>query len=107
MAAFDTSITPAFSTPANTSNATLFTATADTSVLVDVANVGTVDNVQVRVGVTPSGGAVHWKVFDLPIPLGDSMLGIGPIFLQNGDAVTVRTADADEITFSLTGVESS
>jgi hypothetical protein len=107
MPAFDTAITPVQSTPANTSNATLFTASADTSVLVDVANIGAAGAVQVRVGVTPSGGSVHWKVFDSIVEQGDAMLALGPWFLQNGDAVTVRTADADEITFSLTGVESS
>ena len=107
MAAFDTAITPVSSTPANTSNATLFTASTDTSVLVDVANIGSAGTVAVRVGITPSGGSVHWKVFDSLLPQGESMLAVGPLFLQNGDAVTVRTADADEITFSLTGVETS
>lgn len=106
MAAFDTSLTPVSSTPANTSNATLFTSTSDSSVLVDVANIGAVP-VAVRVGVTPSGGSVHWKIFDMSIPVADAILGLGPWFLQSGDAVTVRTADADEITFSLTGVRTS
>ena len=106
MAAFDTAITPAFSTPANTSNATLFTAGADTAVLVDVVNLTTVE-LSVRVGVTPSGGAVHWKLFDQVIPSANSVLGIGPLFLQSGDAVIVRTDNADDATFSLTGVEST
>lgn len=107
MAAFDTAITPVQSTPANTSNATLFTASADTSVLVDVANIGAAGAVAVRVGITPSGGSVHWKLFDVVVSQNDSILALGPWFLQTGDAVTVRTADADEITFSLTGVETS
>jgi hypothetical protein len=107
MAAFDTAITPTQSTPANTSNATLFTASADTSVLVDAVNIGTTDEVAIRIGITPSGGSVHWKVFDTLLDAPDSLLALGPWFLQTGDAVTVRTADADEITFSLTGVESS
>lgn len=103
MAAFDTVITPAFSSPANTSNATLYTATADTAVLVDAANILTTE-ATIRVGVTPSGGAVHWKVYDQAIPAGNSLLGVGPIFLQTGDAVTVQTGTANSITFSLTGV---
>lgn len=107
MAVFDTAITPVSSTPANTSNATLYTAGADTSVLVDVANIGVTDGVLVRVGITPSGGSVHWKIFDVSLDASDSILGLGPWFLKNGDAVTVRTADADEITFSLTGVVTS
>lgn len=106
MAAFDTALTPASSTPANTSNASLFAASADSSVLVDVANIGSAQ-VAVRVGITPSGGSVHWKLFDVEIPAADSLLALGPWFLENGDAVTVRTDTADDATFSLTGVESS
>lgn len=106
MAAFDTPITPTSAAPANTSNATLFTASAATSVLVDVANIGAA-GIAVRVGVTPSGGSVHWKVFDGPILDGDALLGLGPWFLESGDAVTVRTDTADDAVFSVTGVESS
>lgn len=106
MAAFDTSITPVSSAPANTSDATLFTASADTSVLVDVANIGAAA-VGVRIGITPSGGSVHWKIYDLTIGAADALNGLGPWFLQNGDAVTVRTDTADDAVFSLTGVESS
>lgn len=106
MPAFDTAITPASSEPANTSNATLFTASADTAVLVDVANDGS-STIAVRVGITPSGGSVHWKVYDLPISASDGVTSLGPWFLQNGDAVTVRTNTANDAVFSLTGVESS
>lgn len=106
MAAFDTALTPTSSAPANTSNATLFTASADSSVMVDVANIGSA-TVAVRVGVTPSGGSVHWKLYDVTIPTGDALAGLGPWFLENGDAVTVRTDTADDAVFSLTGVESS
>jgi len=106
MAAFDTAITPTASTPADTNNATLFTASADSSVLVDAANIGT-GAIAVRVGITPSGGSVHWKVFDLVIPAAESVLALGPWFLQSGDAVTVRTDTADDATFSITGVASS
>lgn len=106
MAAFDTAITPSSSAPANTSNATLFTASADTLVLVDVANIGT-GAITVRVGVTPSGGAVHWKLYDQAIAVGDSLTGLGPYALQNGDAVTVRTNTANDAVFSCTGVRTS
>ncbi|MDZ7742984.1 MAG: hypothetical protein U5Q03_14930 [Bacteroidota bacterium] len=106
MAAFDTAITPVSSAPANTSKATLFTASADSSVLVDVANIGT-GEVAVRVGITPSGGSVHWKMFDYVIPVANSYVGLGPLVLQSGDAVTVRTDTADDAVFSLTGVETS
>lgn len=106
MAAFDTAITPVASTPANTSNATLFTASADSSVLVDIANIGS-GQLTVRVGITPSGGAVHWKLYDFVVPSQDALGALGPWFLQNGDAVTVRTDTANDATFSLTGVEST
>ncbi len=106
MAAFDTALTPTAVTPAATTNTTLFTASFDSSVLVDVANIGG-SAIAVRVGVTPSGGSVHWKLYDLSIPAGESALSIGPWFLQNGDAVTVRTDTANNAVFSLTGVRSS
>jgi hypothetical protein len=50
---------------------------------------------------------VFWIIEDGVLDAGQSYLSIGPLFLQSGDAVTVQTDDADEITFSLTGVESS
>lgn len=106
MGAFDTAITPVSAAPANTSNATLFTASADTSVLVDVANKGT-GAIAVRVGITPSAGSVHWKLYDVTIGAGDALNALGPLFLQSGDAVTVRTDTADDAEFSLTGVETS
>jgi len=106
MPAFDTAITPTAVTPANTNNATLFTAVADTSILVDVANIGTT-TIAVRVGITPSGGSVHWKVYDLAIPANEAALSLGPWFLANGDAVTVRTNTANNAVFSVTGVRST
>lgn len=112
MAGFDTAFTPKALTPANTTEAALFTAgtdsttTQDVSCLVDVANIG-VATVKVRVGVKPFGGSTHWKLFDTPIPPGDAILGVGPLILESGDAIQVRTDTADDATFSVTGVESS
>lgn len=106
MAAFDTAITPVFSSPTNTSNATLFTAGFDTALLVVVTNL-TALQVAVKVGVTPSGGSVHWLMFEFAIPANDATDPIGPIFLQDGDAITVQTATANAITFSASGVRSS
>jgi hypothetical protein len=108
MPAFDTAITPVAVTPANTSNATLFTASADTSVLVNAVNVGTTNGVTINIGIDPSGGTALFNIIDDGVlDAGQSYLSLGPFFLQNGDAVVVQTDDADEITFSLTGVESS
>lgn len=106
MPAFDTAITPTSVAPADTNNATLFTAQTDSSVLVDVANIGAA-SISVRVGITPSGGSVHWKVYDLAIGPGDSALSIGPWFLQANDAITVRTNTANNAVFSVTGVRST
>lgn len=106
MAAFDTAITPAVATPANTSDAVLFTASADTSVLVDVANIGAAV-VAVRVGIAPGGGTTHWKVYDVEVPVGNALASLGPWFLQSTDEVTVRTDTANDAVFSLTGVETT
>lgn len=106
MAAFDTALTPVASSPANTSNATLFTAGDDSSVLVNAANLTAVP-VAIRVGITPSGGSIFYLLYDLVIPANDSIEPYGPFFLQSGDAVNVRTGTADSVTFSLTGVETT
>ena len=106
MAAFDTSLTPVAATPANTNDATLFTATDDSSVLVDAANIGSAA-LQVRIGITPSGGSNAWRIFDTIIEAGDALLRYGPVFLQSGDAVVVRTSVANDAVFSLDGVETT
>lgn len=105
MAAFDTAIAPTASTPANTSQATLFTASADTAVLVDVANIGT-GVIAVNVGINPGAGT-HWKVFETTLPAGGALASLGPYFLQSGDTVEVQTDTADDATFSLTGLATS
>lgn len=106
MPAFDTAITPVASSPTNTSNAVLFTASGDTSVLITAANL-TALPVAVRIGITPSGGSIFYVVYDLAIPANDAVEPYGPFFLQTGDTVDVRTATANAVTFALTGVESS
>lgn len=107
MAAFDTAITPTASTPATTSNSTLFTATNDSSLLVDITNVSTAA-ATVRVGITPSGGSVHWKLHDLSIPADDALLGVGPWIVQNGDKVIVASGSTGSVvTYSLTGLVTS
>ena len=105
MAAFDTALEPVSVTPASTSNATLDTADADWSVLIDVANTGTA-TISVRVGITPNGGSVHWKRYDVSVPAGDAFT-VGPWFLRNLDAVTVSTNTSNDAVFSLTGVKTS
>lgn len=112
MGAFDTAFTPKSLAPANTTEAALFTAgtdsssSQDVSCLVDVSNIGSA-TIAVRIGIKPSGGSTHWRLYDASIPAADSILGIGPWFLQSGDAIQVRTDTADDAVFSVTGVESS
>lgn len=105
MATWDTAIEPVSVTPADTNNATLLTATAATLVTVTAANL-TPDTVEVRVGITPSGGSVHWKVYDFALPGGES-LELGSYPIRNGDAITVRTAVAGDVEFSAVGLVSS
>lgn len=105
MAAFDTAIAPTALTPANTSQATLFTASADTAVLVDVSNIGT-GTIAVNVGIDPGAGE-HWKVFESTIGPGDALASLGPYFLQSGDTIEVQTDTANEATFSVSGLATS
>lgn len=105
MATWDTAIQPVSTTPADTNNATLITATTDTLVTVTAANL-TADAVTIRIGVTPSGGSVHWKAYDFALPGGES-LELGSYPLRNGDAVTVQTGVADDVEFSAVGLVSS
>lgn len=106
MAAYDISLTPVAVTPANTSDTTLDPDnTGDAFVYVDATNIGA-STYLVRLGITPNGGSVHWKVFGFPLPPGEA-LDRGPWFLQAGDVVTVGTSSANNVTFSLTGTEST
>lgn len=118
MAAFDTALTPVGVTPSTMGDTTLDPGQSDDcSVLVDVALIdstspgspGDLDQALIRVGITPSGGSVHWKIFDAPIRFqaGDDLGSLGPYFLQVGDVITVGTDAPNDTTFSLTGVESS
>lgn len=118
MGAFDQALTPVDVTPSTTADTTLDPGhTDDCSVLVDVSLIastspgspGELDQALVRVGITPSGGSVGWRVFDAPIRFqaGDDFGSLGPYFLQVGDVLTVGADLVDAVTFSLTGVEST
>lgn len=107
MAAFDTALTPKYTVPSSTSNATLFTSSHDVSVVVDVVSV-TTSTGKVRVGLMVSGSTVvQWKVYQYGISTGDSLLGLGPWFMKTGGTVQVRTSVANAYAFSLTGVRTS
>lgn len=104
--AFDASLTPVASTPATTSETALFTASADSSVLVDVVNLST-SSQTFRLGIKPSGGSTHWKVYGLSLAPSESALAFGVWFLQNGDAVQVQSGSTGSVlSYSLTGLRS-
>lgn len=105
MSAFDTAIAPAAATPADTSQATLFTAAADTALLVDVANIGS-GVIAVNVGIDPGAG-VHWKVYEQAIDAGAALASLGPYILQSGDTIEVQTDTADDAVFSVSGLATS
>ncbi len=108
MGAYDTSFKPQSVTPANTSEQSMFTVgagdipAADVQCLIDVTII-TGATPDIRVGIRPNGGGTFWKLHDVPVTPGNPLLGIGPWFLQDGDAIRVQTDDADEVTFSATG----
>ena len=106
MPAYSISLPPISNTPSSTSNADLYTADADVSVLVGCCNIGT-GAILVRIGIDPVAIALFWKVFDFSIAVGDSLPDLGPWALQSGDKITVRTSVANDAVFSLTGYKSN
>lgn len=107
MAAFDTALTPKQATPTqSTANVTLFTSSGDCSVLIDVVNLSTAA-VTSRVGLVAGSTVVQWKVFNTSITAGDGIASLGPYFLDAGSLVVVRSGTANNVQFSMTGVESS
>ncbi len=112
MGAFDSAFKPKGLTPNNTLQATLFTVGVDSTsgqdvqVNINVSVIGS-GSVDVRVGIIPLGGAVVWLMFDDAVAASNPVLGLGPLFLQAGDTIEVRTASANNVTFSVTGTETS
>lgn len=112
MGAFDTAFAPKALTPADINEATLFTAGTDSpggkdvQLTVDVSVIG-VSSVSVQVGILPSGGSVHWKVHNDAVEASNPLIGLGPWFLQDGDAIRVKSGAAYDVTFSCTGTNSS
>lgn len=112
MGAFDTAFKPRALTPANTSVATLFTCGThspigeDAQVNINASVIGTTTCL-VRIGITPAGGTQFWIVHDDPVTADNPIIGLGPIFLQSGDSIDVRTSVANAVTFSVSGTNSS
>jgi len=109
--AFDTAFKPRAVTPSNTSEQDLFivgthSSSQDVQVNINVSVIGTTTPTA-RIGFIPLAGAVFWIIFDDPIETDNPIIGLGPFFLQNGDIIRVRSSVANDLTFSVTGTESS
>ena len=98
--------------PADTNNADLYTVPEDTQTTVSslVACNLTGNTPSIRVAVRPLGATVaneHYLYYGKALAANDSVFLIIGITLQDGDIVTVRSSAADEIAFTLFGVETS
>tara|TARA_R110001583_G_scaffold73359_2_gene204227 strand:- start:357 stop:689 length:333 start_codon:yes stop_codon:yes gene_type:complete len=98
--------------PADTNNADLYTVPEDTQTTVSslVACNLTGNTPNFRVAVRPLGATVaneNYIYYGKALAANDSVFVIIGITLQDGDVITVRSSAADEIAFSLFGVETS
>ena len=98
--------------PADTNNADLYTVPEDTQTTVSslVACNLTGNTPSFRVAVRPLGASVeneHYIYYGKVMAANDSIFIIIGITLSDGDVITVRSSAADEISFSLFGVETS
>ena len=93
--------------PADTNNADLYTVPDDTQTTVSslVACNLTGNTPNLRVGASVENE--HYIYYGKVMVANDSIFIIIGITLSDGDVVTVRSSAADEIAFSLFGVETS
>jgi hypothetical protein len=98
--------------PSDTNNADLYTVPEDTQTTVSslVACNLTANTPSFRVAIRPLGATVvneHYIYYDKALAANDSVFIIIGITLSDDDVVTVRSSAADEIAFTLFGVETS
>ena len=98
--------------PANTNNADLYTVPDDTVTTVSsvVACNITGNTPTFRIAVRPSGAVVaneHYIYYNKALAANDSVFTIIGITLSENDVITVRSSAADEIAFTVFGVETS
>jgi hypothetical protein len=98
--------------PADTNNADLYTVPENTQTTVSslVACNLTGNTPSFRVAVRPLGATVgneNYIYYDKALAANDSVFIIIGITLSDDDVVTVRSSAADEIAFTLFGVETS
>ena len=98
--------------PADTNNADLYTvpdATVTTVSSIVACNI-TGNTPNFRIAVRPSGAAVaneHYIYYGKALAANDSVFTIIGVTLSENDVITVRSSAADEIAFSIFGVETS
>ena len=98
--------------PADTNNADLYTVPENTQTTVSslVACNLTGNTPNLRVAVRPLGASVeneHYIYYGKVMAANDSIFIIIGITLSDGDVITVKSSAANEIAFSLFGVETS
>ncbi len=98
--------------PADTNNADLYTVPEDIQTTVSslVACNLTGNTPSFRVAVRPLGATVaseHYIYYDKALAANDSVFIIIGITLSDDDVITIRSSAADEIAFTLFGVETS
>ena len=98
--------------PADTNNADLYTVPENTQTTVSslVACNLTGNTPNLRVAVRPLGASVeneHYIYYGKVMAANDSIFIIIGITLSDGDVITVKSSAANEIAFSLFGVETT
>lgn len=98
------------SCPANTSDTTLYTVPSATQTVVSsivVANI-TATNYTYRIAVRPAGATIanqHYQAYDVTVAANDSVTLVLGITLGATDVITVRSSNANSVSFSAYGCE--
>ena len=98
------------SCPANTSDTTLYTVPSATQTVVSsivVANI-TTTNYTYRIAVRPAGATIanqHYQAYDVTVAANDSVTLVLGITLGATDVITVRSSNANSVSFSAYGCE--
>lgn len=98
------------SCPANTSDTTLYTVPSATQTVVSsivVANI-TATNYTYRIAIRPAGATIanqHYQAYDVTVAANDSVTLVLGITLGATDVITVRSSNANSVSFSAYGCE--
>lgn len=96
--------------PADTNNATLYTAGSGVQAIVSTISVAnlTASAATFRIAVRPAGATVanqHWIAYDVSLGANDSISLTQGISLAATDVLSVRSGTANALAFSAFGVE--